>query len=385
MKNAWKILLFMGTLGVVLTFLGGKDAIRMSKDPIQMESVDWGTLEAGDHVQITVDMIWGHVYTETTEETTFGVTTDSRESGRGYAIPHMFINNQGYYDIDYYIGLRVSNKSDYPVVDQILKESDDWYYDETGMLDYGMTTYYVDGVLEKMDSEEREFMEEFLLACGYNNSEINQMLCPYMITKVNKGASKATLGIGIFFDVITLGILGFLFYQSKKEKEQFANNTYMGVAQTGSTDIYGGTNYGGNNFGGTDYGASNQYNPTYDGSTYGDTSYGGTNTYGQGSTYGGTNTYDQSSSYGATDTYGQGSAYGGTNTYGQSSSYGATDTYGQSSSYGTTDTYGQSSSYGASDTYGQSSSYGATDTYGQSSSYGTQEPTNNDWPWQPKQ
>ena len=278
----------------------------------------------------------------------------------------------------------MSNPSDYKIVEQVLKESDDWYYDTTGEVGYGMTTYYVDGILEKMDSEEKELMEEYLTACEYSQSEINQMMCPYMITKVNVGASKITLGIGIFFVVITLGILGFVFYQDKKEKEQFANNTYMGVTQTGSMDIYGGVNYGGNNFGGTDYGASNKYNPTYDGSTYGDTSYGGTNTYGQNSSYGGTNTYGQSSSYGGTDTYGQSSSYGATDTYGQGSTYGGTNTYGQSSSYGATDTYGQSSSYGATDTYGQSSSYGVTDTYGQSS-YGTQETTNNDWPWQPKQ
>ncbi len=361
MKHAWKIILFMGILGVVLTFMGGKDVLRMSKDPIQMESVDWGTLDAGDHVQITVDMIWGQFYTETTEETTFGITTDSHESGRGYAIPHLFIDNEGYYDIDYYIGLRVSDKSDYRVVEQVLKESDDWYYDETGTVGYGMTTYYVDGVLEKMDSDEKELMEEYLLGCGYTNSEISQMMCPYMITKINKNASGITMGIGIFFDVITLGILGFIFFQGKKEKDQFANNTYMGVTQTGSTDIYGGVNYGGNNFAGTDHAASTQYNPTYDGRAYGDTSYGGTNTYGQ------------SSGYGATDTYGQNSGYG------------ATDTYGQSSSYGASDTYGQSSSYGATDTYGQNSNYGASDGYGQNSSYGTQETTNNDWPWQPKQ
>ena len=391
MKVGVRVLLFIGMLGIVLTFLGGKDVIKMSKDPISMESTDWGTLKAGDHVQVTIDMVWGQFYYETREESTFGIVTSSQESGRGYAIPHLFINNEGFYDIDYYIGLRLSNPSDYKVIEQVLAESDAWYYDTTGTVNYGMTTLYIDGTLEKMDSEEKQLMEEYLTECGYTPMEINQMLCPYMITRGNMAASKITLGIGIVLDLILLGVIGFMIYQHQKEKEQFSGHTYMGVSQTGSTDVYGGTNYGGNNFGGTNYGASKQNSSTYDGSTYGDNSYGGTNTYGQGSSYGATNTYGQSSSYGATDTYGQSNSYGATDTYGQSSSYGATDTYGQSNSYGATDTYGQSNSYGATDTYGQNSSYGVTDTYANNStpvnnsSYGTTETSANEWPWQPKQ
>ena len=346
---AWRGILAVAILGVMFTFMGLRDTIKLSKDPINMNTTDWGTLEAGDHVQITIDIVWGQVYTETTEETTLGITTDSRESGRGYIIPHLYEKFQGYYDVDYYIGLRLGNQNDYKVIDQILKETDAWYYDSTGMTDYGMTTLYIDGTLEKMDSEEKDLMRSYLISCGYTSSEVDRILCPYMITKGNPTAAKVSLTIGIVCDVILLGIIGVFLYQNKKEKNQFSGHTYMGVSQTGSTDIYGGTNYGGNNFGGTDYGATNRYNNTYDGTVYGDTS------------------------------------YGGTNTYGQSNSYGATETYGQSNTYRATETYGQSNAYGATDTYGQSTSYGATDTYGQSNSYGATEASMNDWPWQPKQ
>lgn len=292
-------ILFIAILGIVLTFMGANDVIKMSKDPINMNTTDWGTLEAGDHVQITIDMVWGQFYTETTEETTLGITTDSRESGRGYAIPHLYVDSQGFYNIDYYVGLRLSNQNDYKVIEQVLAESDAWYYDTTGTVDYGMTTLYIDGTLEKMDSEEKELMRQYLISCGYTSSEVDRIMCPYMITKGNIKASKTLLGIGIVFDVILLVILGFLFYQKKKDDAQFSGHTYMGVSQTGSTDIYGGSNYGGNNFGGTNYGASNQYNNTYDGSVYGDTSYGGTDTYGQSSTYGATDTYANNSTYGS--------------------------------------------------------------------------------------
>lgn len=368
MKKWWKLIFFIGALGIILTFMGGKDVIRMSKDPIDMNTVDWGTLEAGDHVHFTVDMVWGQFYQENSEQKTFGITTSSRESGRGYAIPHLYVDERGFYNIDYYIGLHLANPSDYNVIEQVLAESDAWYYDTTGTVDYGMTTLYIDGTVEKMSSQQKEFMRDYLRSCEYTDSEIDRMMCPFMIERGNMQASKITLGIGIVCDVILLIMLGILFYQDKKEKEEFAGHTYMGVNQTGSMDLYGGTNYGGNH-----YGASNQYDKPYEGPVYGDTSYGGTNTYGQNSTYGATNSYGQSSGYGATDTYGQNSGYG------------ATDAYGQNSTYGATNTYGQSNSYGATDTYGRNDTYGTSDSYAGNSTYGTQENATGEWPWQPKQ
>lgn len=294
-----RALLVVAILGIMFTYMGAKDTIKMSKDPINMNTADWGTLEAGDHVQITIDMVWGQFYMETTDETTFGITTSSRESGRGYAIPHLYVDSQGFYNIDYYIGLRLGNQNDYKVIEQVLAESDAWYYDTTGTVNYGMTTLYIDGTLEKMDSEEKELMRQYLISCGYTSSEVDRIMCPYMITRGNLKSSKVFLGIGIALDVILLACLGFYFYQGKKEKDRFAGHTYMGVSSTGSTDIYGGSNYGGSNFGGSNYGASNQYNNTYDGSVYGDTSYGGTNSYGQSSSYGATDTYASNNTYGS--------------------------------------------------------------------------------------
>ena len=96
----WRALILVAVLGVMFTFMGVRDTIKLSKDPINMDITDWGTLEAGDHVQVTIDMIWGQFYTETTEETTLGITTSSRESGRGYAIPHLYVDNQGFYNIE---------------------------------------------------------------------------------------------------------------------------------------------------------------------------------------------------------------------------------------------------------------------------------------------
>ena len=388
MKLGTRIVVFIGMLGIVLTFLGAKDVINMSKDTINMDTADWGTLKAGDHVSITIDMVWGQFYYETQEQSTLGVVTNSTETARGYAIPHLFINGDGYYDIDYYIGLRLMRPEDYRIIEQILEESDAWYYDTTGTVDYGMTTMHIDGTLEKMDGEEKQLMEEYLLDCGYTQSEIDQIVCPYMINRGNSKASGITLGIGIFFDALCLVILGILFFSHRKEKNTY---TYMGVAQTGSYDIYGGPDYGGSN-----YGASNKSKPTYDGSEYGDTSYGGTNTYGQTGSYGGSNSYGQSGSYGGSSSYGQTGSYGGSSSYGQTGSYGGSSSYGQTESYGRIETYGQGGTFSAADLFGQSSvaestgAYGATDTYGQSnvaessSANESAAASTTEWPWHPK-
>lgn len=322
MKGIYRMMLVLAVAGGVCLWMAGADFINMSKDPINMNEVDWSTLEAGDHVNFTVDAAWACLYTETTTESRYGITTNEYESARGYVIPCLYSDAQGNYYLDYFIGLRLGNSGDYATMDQILKETDDWYYDTTGFVNYGMTTLYIDGTLEKMDKEEKSLMMEYLVDyCGYSTSEATEMVCPYMVTRGNMGASKTIFFVGIFCMGAFLVMLFFVLKQYFSNRNELASHTYMGVSQTGSTDIYGGTNYGGNNFGGTNYGASDQYNKPYDGSVYGDTSYGGTNTYGS-NTYGSNNTYGNNDTYGGTNTYGSTNAYGGTNTYGSSDQYG---------------------------------------------------------------
>lgn len=246
MKGIVKVFVMIGLVGIFLTFWGARDTIKMSKEPINMNEADWGTLEAGDHVQITIDMVWGQVYTEQTEETTLGITTSSRESGRGYAIPHLYIDNQGYYNIDYYVGLRLANQNDYSKIESILRETRTWF-ESKGTVDYGMTTLYIDGTLEKMDSEEKEFMRDYLMECGYSSPEVTKMMCPYMITRGNMNAAKVSLGIGIVCDVILLIGIGLFFVQKKKEKELYAQS-YSDLNFGGSTGTYG-NSYGGSGSG----------------------------------------------------------------------------------------------------------------------------------------
>ena len=57
--------------------------------------------------------------------------------------------------------------------------------------------------------------------------------------------------------------LFFVLKQYFGERNELAGHTYMGVSQTGSTDVYGGVNYGGNNTSGNTDGSGQ--NDTYNG------------------------------------------------------------------------------------------------------------------------
>lgn len=316
MKLVYRFLIVVLIFGVTLTWMGGKDFFVMSKDPVDLAEADWGTLEKGDHVVADIDLIWDCLYTQTTEETTYGIKTDEYESARGYVIPHLYIDNQGYYNVDYFIGLKVSKTADFPIMDRIMEETNAWYFDETGRVDYGMTTYHVDGILVKMSDEELDFMMEYLVDyTGYTKQEAQQMICPYMIQNRQMGPVRTTFIIGIVCDLIVLGFGVYWLITYFKEKNEFAAHTYMG-----GTKIDNGPR---------EFNLGEVYEPkkSVGSGTYGESGiYGGEDAYGQSSygqnTYGGTNSYGQNT-YGGTNSYGQ-NTYGGTNTYGQDNG-GSTD------------------------------------------------------------
>lgn len=264
MKWLYRIIIFCAVIGIMFTVMGVKESKGTSKEAIDMASVDWSTLKKGDHVTFTVNAVWDCLYTETTTQSTYGVTTNEYESGRVYVIPDLYYNSaERYYDVNHYICYKVTNSQDYNTLERIMKETNEWYFDETGTIQLGRTTYQIDGIVKEMTREEKDFMTEYLLDyCVLEERELGDVMCPYVIEKVNQTATKTKMKIGITADIITVILIVVAIILAKKENAKFAKNTYMGINSTGSTDIYGGPDYGGNNFGGYNYGAPNQ---TYQG------------------------------------------------------------------------------------------------------------------------
>ena len=76
-------------MGAVLTFLGVKDMIILSKDPIYLMEEDPDDLKSGDHVILDVTAVFPAAISVTETTKTMGVTTSSRESKRFYTIPYL--------------------------------------------------------------------------------------------------------------------------------------------------------------------------------------------------------------------------------------------------------------------------------------------------------
>ncbi|MBQ8261234.1 MAG: hypothetical protein IJZ00_03010 [Lachnospiraceae bacterium] len=262
-------------ISAIFIGLGVKQYATYTAEPIEMEDVEWDTLEAGDRVSITVDLIWDCIYSETTTNTVYFVEVSSHESGRGYAIPHLFVDRDGYYDIDFFIGLRLNGKDDFETAQQIMDETNDWYFDTTGRVDYGMTTMEIDGVLKKMTSEEYDLMKEYLTYyCGYSSSEADDIIVPLMIQKVSPAAHMTLFIVGGV--LLLFGIFAFVSIKAKKKQAEemlfrpastvsaptnaYGENPYY--SPDNSIPAPGAYQYGGTNaYGNSDIYAGNSYTP----------------------------------------------------------------------------------------------------------------------------
>ncbi len=255
-------------VAIVFIGLGIRENQKLNQDPIDMSEIEWSEIKKGDIVELTIDVVWDCFYTETTTEKTYFITTNEYESARGYAIPHLFVDNQGYYDIDYFVGVRLNEKEDYDLMEQILDETNAWYFDTTGTVDYGMTTFELKGEVVNMTEEEMQFMMEYLTVyCGYSDSEAREVIVPCMIKKLDPNAGPGMMFAGGFMFVIGVIIFIVMSIQEKKQKEM--NSRYASYTPINKVD------------------ENAYYTPDNSVPLSGGYQYGGTNSYGQNDIYGG--------------------------------------------------------------------------------------------------
>lgn len=206
-------------VAAVITFAFGlADHIVMSKEPVDICAfeADWSKLEKNDHIKTDIFAVWDTLYSETTTESTYGIKTKEYESGRGYVIPHLYVDEDDYYNIDYYMILFVKNTAAYSKLEAVLDETDKWYNYEID--DLGRVTYEAEGKLEKISKEESEFMHEYLTACGYSAAEADKMILPYKL-KISKDTFGPTLVIAGILSAIGITLIVIYIVMKKKEKE----------------------------------------------------------------------------------------------------------------------------------------------------------------------
>ena len=269
------------TIAGVMIVMGLKIWIPMSKPAVDIYDVeDWDDLANESHIVTDINVVWCAFYSETTTETSYGITTKEYESSRGYLIPQMVYYPE--YDDEYpemFIGFK---SGDIETMDRMVAESDAWYevwqYGTARTEDYCKTTCHVDGIIRKMTEEEKGFATDAMLQMGWTQSEIDDQLVPYMIEKKSLGGAKAITLVG--FGIAIVGILGFVI--SKKKSAGVDTPTYYNspTGTSAGSSVYDPSQSSYSGYENKYYTpeSNNEVNaPTYQ--------YGGTNTYGTNQTY----------------------------------------------------------------------------------------------------
>lgn len=210
-------IIFMA-LGVFFLVMGVREASFQKKAPVDLYEAQ--NMEPGMHVVGDVALVWDTLYSETTTNKTYGITTSSHESGRGYVIPIISEDDDTVY-IDKFVCMKVVRASDYPKLERIMDETNDWWYDETGKVGFGNTTYHIDARVVKMDKDELEIFQEYLGDyLGMTSSEVNEYMLPYVLKETTDGTSYYTAG-GVLF-VLGAVILTIILIVRKKKSADSA-------------------------------------------------------------------------------------------------------------------------------------------------------------------
>ena len=192
-------------LGIMLCIVS-KDFFLSLKEPVDIYQLYPEDIKPGLHVQTDIDMIWDYLYTETTTHTTYGIKTSEEESARGYVIPLCYVDDDGYIQVDKFMGMKISRSADYDTLENIMDETYEWWIGED--LPMGYTVYPIEGKIVKMGSDEKELMEEYLTDyLGMTQSEADEYMLPYMLVPIYPNTDRIMLIIGAIITIVGLLIM----------------------------------------------------------------------------------------------------------------------------------------------------------------------------------
>lgn len=218
--NTVRFGLVLVILGVMLCIVS-RDYFLSLKEPVDIYQLYPEEIEPGLHVQTDIDMIWDYLYTETTTHTTYGIKTSEEESARGYVIPLCYVDDEGYVQVDKFMGMKISRKADYDTLEKIMDDTYAWWFEDDSNLDY--TVYPIEGKIVKMGSDEKELMEEYLTDyLGLSQSEAEEYMLAYMLVPIYPKTDGIMLIVGAIIAVI--GLLILILYAVKVNKMKNADN-----------------------------------------------------------------------------------------------------------------------------------------------------------------
>ena len=193
-------------IGIGVMIYGIILAFNMKAAPVDIYMVDWNTLKPYQHVEFDLDFLGGcYMFYE----------RDDVETSRFYAVPNLYATEDGYVNIDHFMGVAVA-KVDFDKYEKVADSSYEWWMDETGTVEFGKETVHIDGYLRKMSSNDKKYMTKYLSEdWGYNQSEIDQIMTKYVIM-TNGSSNTGIILAGTITLVLGLVFLGFAIFRFVK-------------------------------------------------------------------------------------------------------------------------------------------------------------------------
>ena len=193
-------------IGIGVMIYGIILAFNMKAAPVDIYTVDWNTLKPYQHVEFDLDFLGGcYMFYE----------RDDVETSRFYAVPNLYATEDGYVNIDHFMGVAVA-KADFDKYEKVADASYEWWMDETGTVEFGKETVHIDGYLRKMSSNDKKYMTKYLSEdWGYNQSEIDQIMTKYVIM-TNGSSNTGIILAGTITLVLGLVFLGFAIFRFVK-------------------------------------------------------------------------------------------------------------------------------------------------------------------------
>lgn len=219
MNTKLRLMIVLGILGLVLTYMGGSDWIVLSKpakDITELWEVDYHDLKAGDHVCFDVNLVWDQIGSETTTNKTYGVTTSERESARYYLLPFCRDKDDEFIYPSPFLMVKLGGQYNDLMSEQISK-TDEWWYGNGDLADIPTTSIHIDGKLVKMPNDIRKQIKATLDA----GEDIEDYMIPVIFQKISApGAVKGMTIVGIVLIMAFLVILFFVIKGSATAVQQ---------------------------------------------------------------------------------------------------------------------------------------------------------------------
>ena len=213
MKLKTRLFIALVTIGVVLTFLGIRDWMCLSKpvkDITNLWDYDYSNLKAGDHICLDVTLVWDQIGSQIEQSKTYGVTTSERETGRYYVIPFCQDEDKDFIYPTPFLLAKIPSSFNSAMDSQISK-SDDWWATDEDFTTIPTSTMHFDGKLVKIPNDLRKEIESKV----YPGEDLEDYMLPVMFEPIMApGAVKGMTIAGIICLLITGGIL-FVMFRNK--------------------------------------------------------------------------------------------------------------------------------------------------------------------------